>query len=80
MKAVVYRRYGSADVLDLCEHDPPGVDDGHVLVRVHAASRSEPDDLSCPRVLVTTPWPDRSAAHPPRAGAKVRWRACRVAS
>jgi NADPH:quinone reductase-like Zn-dependent oxidoreductase len=38
MKAIAYRRYGSADVLDLCEHDEPGVDDGYALVRAHAAS------------------------------------------
>ena len=38
MKAIVYRRYGSPDVLALEEVDKPVVKDGDVLVRVHAAS------------------------------------------
>ncbi len=38
MKAIVYRRYGSPDVLRLQEVDKPAVREGDVLVRVHAAA------------------------------------------
>lgn len=38
MKAIVYREYGSPDVLELQEVDKPVVKDDDVLVRVHAAS------------------------------------------
>ncbi len=38
MKAIVYQKYGSPDVLELQEVDKPTVTDGEVLVRVHAAS------------------------------------------
>ena len=38
MKAIVYQKYGSPDVLELQEIDKPAVKDGEVLVRVHAAS------------------------------------------
>ncbi len=38
MKAIVYRKYGSPDVLELQEIEKPAVTDGEVLVRVHAAS------------------------------------------
>jgi len=38
MKAIVYHRYGSPDVLELKEIDTPAVEDGQVLIRVHAAS------------------------------------------
>ncbi len=38
MKAIVYQKYGSPDVLELQEVDKPIVTDGEVLVRVHAAS------------------------------------------
>ena len=38
MKAIVYQKYGSPDVLELQEIDKPTVTDGDVLVRVHAAS------------------------------------------
>ncbi|MDQ5826616.1 MAG: NAD(P)-dependent alcohol dehydrogenase [Chloroflexota bacterium] len=38
MKAIVYHKYGSPDVLELQETDKPLVDDDGVLVRVRAAS------------------------------------------
>jgi NADPH:quinone reductase-like Zn-dependent oxidoreductase len=38
MKAVVHERYGRPDVLELRDVDKPIVEDGQVLVRVHAAS------------------------------------------
>jgi NADPH:quinone reductase-like Zn-dependent oxidoreductase len=38
MKAVLYQKYGSPDVLELQEVDKPTVTEGEVLVRVHAAS------------------------------------------
>jgi NADPH:quinone reductase-like Zn-dependent oxidoreductase len=43
MKAVVYDRYGSPDVLELREIDEPVVGDDHVLVRVRAASLNPAD-------------------------------------
>jgi NADPH:quinone reductase-like Zn-dependent oxidoreductase len=38
MKAIVIDRYGSPDVLELRDIDPPVVEDDGILVRVHAAS------------------------------------------
>ncbi len=38
MKAIVYEKYGSPDVLELQEIEKPAVTEGGVLVRVHAAS------------------------------------------
>jgi NADPH:quinone reductase-like Zn-dependent oxidoreductase len=38
MKAIVYYKYGSPDVLELKEIDKPVVKDDEVLVRVQAAS------------------------------------------
>ena len=38
MKAIVYPKYGSPDVLELQEVDKPPITDGEVRVRVHAAS------------------------------------------
>jgi NADPH:quinone reductase-like Zn-dependent oxidoreductase len=38
MKAVRYRRYGSPDVLEVTDADPPAIGDHDVLVRVRAAS------------------------------------------
>jgi NADPH:quinone reductase-like Zn-dependent oxidoreductase len=43
MKAVVYSRYGSPDVLEFTEIDQPVVNDDQVLVRVHAASLNPAD-------------------------------------
>ena len=43
MKAVVFRRYGSPDVLELTEVDKPTPRDDEVLVRVHAASLNDWD-------------------------------------
>jgi NADPH:quinone reductase-like Zn-dependent oxidoreductase len=38
MQAIVQDHYGSAEVLELRETEKPGIGDGEVLVRVHAAS------------------------------------------
>ena len=43
MKAVIYDRYGSPDVLELREIDEPVVGDDQVLVRVRAASVNPAD-------------------------------------
>ncbi len=43
MKAIVYQKYGSPDVLELQEIDKPTVTDREVLVRVHAASANAAD-------------------------------------
>lgn len=43
MKAIVYHKYGSPDVLELQEIDKPEVKDNDVLVRVHAASANPAD-------------------------------------
>ena len=43
MKAIVYDRYGSPDVLELAEIDKPVVRDDEVLVRVHAAAVNPAD-------------------------------------
>jgi NADPH:quinone reductase-like Zn-dependent oxidoreductase len=38
MKAIVHKRYGSPDAVELAEVDLPTIEDHQVLVRVHAAS------------------------------------------
>ncbi len=43
MKAIVYHKYGSPDVLELQEVDKPVVKDDEVLLRVHAASVNPAD-------------------------------------
>ena len=43
MKAVVFTRYGTSDVLELRELAEPTPGDGEVLVRVHAASINDWD-------------------------------------
>ena len=43
MKAIVYERYGSPDVLELRDVDKPGVADDGVLVRIRAASANPYD-------------------------------------
>jgi NADPH:quinone reductase-like Zn-dependent oxidoreductase len=43
MKAVVYEKYGSPDVLDIREVDKPSVTDDEILVKVHSASIQQTD-------------------------------------
>ena len=43
MKAIVFTRYGSPDVLELREVEKPAPADGEVLVRVHAAALNDWD-------------------------------------
>lgn len=43
MKAIVYYKYGSPDVLELREIDKPAVADDEVLVRIHASSVNPTD-------------------------------------
>jgi NADPH:quinone reductase-like Zn-dependent oxidoreductase len=43
MKAIVNQSYGTPDVLELADVDPPQIDDGQMLVRVHAAAANPLD-------------------------------------
>ncbi|NOX23876.1 MAG: NAD(P)-dependent alcohol dehydrogenase, partial [Actinobacteria bacterium] len=54
MKAAVYERYGSPDVLQLHDVERPSVQDDGVLIRVHAASvnRSDWESLTARPVYV----------------------------
>ncbi|MCC9138316.1 NAD(P)-dependent alcohol dehydrogenase [Pontibacter silvestris] len=43
MKAIFYEKHGDADVLQYGEQPKPEVKDGHILIRVHAASVNQVD-------------------------------------
>ncbi len=60
MKAIVYRHYGSPDVLELQDVEEPVVKDDGVLIRVHAASvnRSDWETLTAHPVHVRFGAPD----------------------
>ena len=46
MKAIVYTKYGTPDVLELKEIDKPIPKDDEVLIKVHAASLNDWDSGS----------------------------------
>jgi NADPH:quinone reductase-like Zn-dependent oxidoreductase len=43
MKAIVYQKYGSHDVLELIEVEKPTAKDDEVLIKIHAASANYAD-------------------------------------
>ncbi len=63
MKAIVQDTYGSADVLELRDIDPPQIDDDQVLVRVHAAGV----DRGVWHLMAGLPYPIRLAGYGVRA-------------
>ena len=62
MKAIVHNRYGSSEVLEYKEIDPPVVRDDDVLLRVHAASVNAGDLFT----LRGSPWLVRLSTGLPR--------------
>jgi NADPH:quinone reductase-like Zn-dependent oxidoreductase len=63
MKAIVQDTYGSADVLELRDIDPPEIADDQVLVRVHAAGV----DRGVWHLMAGLPYPIRMAGYGVRA-------------
>jgi len=62
MKAIVHNRYGSSEVLEYKEIDPPVVRDDDVLLRVHAASVNAGDLFA----MRGSPWLARLSTGLPR--------------
>ena len=67
MKAIVYQRYGSPDVLELQEVEKPTAADGELLVRVHAAAVNPLDW----HFMRGTPWLMRAMSGPLRPKRKI---------
>jgi len=63
MKAIVYTRYGSPDVLELRDIDKPEIEDDEVLVHVHAAGV----DRGVWHIMTGLPYPIRIAGYGLRA-------------
>jgi NADPH:quinone reductase-like Zn-dependent oxidoreductase len=63
MKAIVRYEYGSPDVLELKDIEKPGIGDGEVLVRVHAAGV----DRGVWHIMTGLPYPIRLAGYGLRA-------------
>ena len=63
MKAIVREEYGSPDVLELRDVDRPEIEDGEVLVHVHAAGV----DRGVWHVMTGLPYPIRLAGYGLRA-------------
>ncbi len=63
MKAIVYTKYGSPDVLELRDIDKPEIEDDEVLVHVHAAGV----DRGVWHIMTGLPYPIRIAGYGLRA-------------
>jgi len=82
MKAIVYTKYGSADVVQLEEVEKPTPKEGEVLVKVLAASANAYDWAFPERRYIPDPPDGRRAAQPKntRLGADVAGRVEAVGS
>lgn len=68
MKAVVHRRYGGPEVLELVEVEKPTPADDEVLVRVRASSVNPADWYSMTGLIVARPQSGLRAPREPRVG------------
>ena len=74
MKAITQETYGSEEVLELREIDEPAVDEGEVLVRVHAAGAG-PDVW---HIMTGKPYFARPALGRSRRSARLSPSSCRA--